>query len=208
MSQLSNVLSRLLDLRPHEVELLGARPGVTPLAWLLLGAGVLALAGASLACWPAWQQRAALSSEALVLDQRLAGLGMAPSQGGPGAGKTAANPAAAAALAEAGTLREEIHRPWHELFEQIEAADTAESGAVHILQFSVEPPFTTLQLVVEGRDLGELVRFSQRLAGATPISSMTLTHHEGREALGAHVITATLQGRLVVPAADASGGAP
>jgi len=199
------LLSKSLDLRPYEVELLGHGRRVITLSWVLLGAGALAVAAAAAACLPAWQQRQALGEQVAALDERLVRLGGGSVQTGPsrpGAGK--AGPALA--LAEAETVDAELHRPWHELFEQIEAADSAEATAVHLLQFSVESPFTNLQLVVEGRDLGELVRFSQRLSGGNPISSMTMTHHEGRDALGAHVITATLQGRLLATAGAATGG--
>jgi hypothetical protein len=102
----------------------------------------------------------------------------------------------------------ELHRPWHELFEQIEAADEAQAPAVHLLQLSVAPPFTNVQVIVEARDLGDLVRFSQRLSGGKPIENMTMTHHEGRDALGAHVVTATLQGHLLGGGTQPGGAAP
>ena len=208
MSQFLSFLTKTLDVRPYEVELLGSRHRTIPLAWLLMGMGLLALAGAGIIAWPAWQQRAALSDEAASLDRRLAGLGGASSQGSTAARGGTAKAGEAAALAEAGTIVADLHHPWHELFEQIEAADEAQAPAVHLLQLSVEPPFTSLQMIVEARDLGDLVRFSQKLSGGSPIDSITMTHHEGRDALGAHVVTATLQGHLLGGSTQTAVAAP
>jgi hypothetical protein len=208
MSQFLSFLTKTLDVRPYEVELLSSRRRTIPLAWVLLGFGLLALAGVAGAGWPAWQQRAALSTAAATLEQRLAGLGMATAQGGNVARSSAGKADEAAALTEAGTVMAELHRPWHELFEQIEAADEAQAPAVHLLQLSVAPPFTNVQVIVEARDLGDLVRFSQRLSGGKPIENMTMTHHEGRDALGAHVVTATLQGHLLGGGTQPGGAAP
>lgn len=208
MSQFFRLLTKTLSVRPYEVELLASRRPTVPLAWLLLCAGLLALGGAASAGWPAWQQHAALAAEVASLDQRLAGLGVATAQGSTPARSGATKAGEIAAQTEAATILVELNRPWHDLFDQIEAADQAQGAAVHLLQFNVEPPFTSLQMIVEARDLGELVRFSQRLSGGRPIESMTMTHHEGRDALGAHVVTATLQGHLVGAGVPPGGTAP
>jgi hypothetical protein len=99
----------------------------------------------------------------------------------------------------------ELHRPWHALFDALEAADT---DGVNLVQLNIEPRFATLQLVAESRDLDKLVRYSQRLAGSGPIRTMTMTHHEWRDALGAHVVSAAMQGELAGASAGPAGAAP
>ena len=84
---------------------------------------------------------------------------------------------------------------------------------MHLIQLGVEPRFTKVQLVVEGRTLDTLVRFSQRLTnegplGAGPIRTMTMTHDEWRDALGAHVVSASMQGELSASGAAPAGATP
>jgi Tfp pilus assembly protein PilN len=210
---MSSLLTPLLRVRPFEVELL--RPGwrVVPLAWGLLALGALALAGAAWLCKPAWERQSELAAQRASLEQSLANVGAGTATGARRqAGK-------AEVVDEAAEIVAELHRPWSALFDQLEAATTP---GVNLMQLSVEPHFATLQLVAESRDLDKLVRFSQRLAaggagsggtklgsnsspsgssGATaptpgPIRSMNMTHHEWRDALGAHVVSAAMSGEL------------
>ena len=196
----SALAGRLLRVRPYEVELLRPALRVAPLSWLLLAAGALAAAAAAWVLQPQLARRAELSQQQERLESALERLG-APASAGAGARSRASQHEAAD---EARQVAAELRRPWHELFEQLEAAAAADDAAVHVVQVSVEPRFATVQLVAEGRDLGKLVRFTQRLTGGAPIRSMTLTHYEWRDALGGHVLSASLQGDL----AAAPGPAP
>lgn len=203
------VLPALLRLRPYEVELLRPRRHAPPLSWLLLGLGVVALLGAAWVCAPGLKREHALAQQRAQIESKLAVL-----DGGPAAGSgfRRASGGKDGRIEEAQAIVRELNRPWPELFAQLEAANTND---VNVMQMSVEPRFTTLQLVAESRDLGQLVRFSQRLsspgsaaanaAHPGPIRAMTMTHHEWRDALGARVASATMQGEL---ADGSSRGAP
>ena len=193
MPEFPPLLTRLLRLRPYEVELLRPRQRVAPLSWLLLAAGALALAAAAVVCLPVWSSRGTLAADAARLQAEVdhlasSGTGLR-SRAGTKAGDREA-------LSEAAVIVAEARRPWHGLFDQLEAAQRSGHTGVHLVQLGVDPRFASLQLVAEGRDLGELVRFSQQLAGNGPVRTMSLTHHEWRDALGAHVVTASLQGEL------------
>lgn len=181
-----NALIQLLRVRPYEVELLRPVRRVSPLAWILFGAGALALAAAALACKPAWDRQAQLAQRRAEIENELARFGI-------GVSKAAFSSKEQANKDEANALIAELRRPWHELFNQIEAADNKE---VHLVQLDIEPRFATLQLVAEARDLDRLVRFTQRLAGAGPVRKMTMTHHEWHDVLGAHVVRASMEGEL------------
>jgi len=189
---LLSILTKLVGVRRYEVELLRSTRSVTPLAWALFTCGLLALcAVVAFACKPAWERQAHLAQQRAQLQNELARLGVAtPVSGSISHERESAEEAAA--------LVDEIRRPWHELFDQIEHAQTQD---VHLIQLSVEPHFTSLQLVAEGRDLDKIVRFAQRLAGTGPVRTMAMTHQEWRDALGAHVVSASMQGELAPIAA-------
>jgi len=193
------MLTRLLRVRPYEVELLRPMRRAPPLAWLLFAAGLAALTAATLTCRPEWNRQGELAGQRAQLETALARLGVEPLVRADRVGRDAnAHDGARASLDEAVALVNELHRPWHELFDQLEKA---QDSSVHLVQLSVEPRFTTVQLIAEGRDLSKLVRFSQRLSGgaqetAGPIRTMAMTHQEWRDALGAHVVSASMQGEL------------
>lgn len=194
MSKFSTLLTRALRVRPYEVELLRPRQAVAPLSWVLLAAGCAALAGAALLVRPLMAEHDAHVAQQARLQAALDKL----LQGPPG-GQRALSGAKGGerdALAEASLIVEEARRPWHELFDQLEAAERTEGSGVHLVQLNVEPSFASVQLVAEGKDLDKLVRFAQRLAGNGPVKSMALTHHEWHDTLGAHVVTASLRGEL------------
>jgi outer membrane murein-binding lipoprotein Lpp len=195
MPEFPRFLTGLLRLRPYEVELLRPARRMSPLAWMVLGTGVLALAGAVLACRPAWVHRTELASDQSRLQAAVDRLG-GDTPGNGSHARSAGKSADRDSVAEAELIVAEAQRPWHELFDQLEAANKGDGASVHIVQMGVDPRFANLQLVAEGRDLGKLVRFAQTLEGGGPIRSMNLTHHEWRDALGAHVVTASLQGEL------------
>jgi len=184
---LRQILTRLLRVRPYEVELLRSARSTTPFSWSLLVAGLLGLLLAVLLWKPTWDRKTALTQDRTRLHEELAHLGFTPSASTrAAAGRVSAGEAAA--------LADELRRPWHELFDQIENTETQD---VHIVSLGVEAHFSTLQLVVEGRDLAKLVNFAQQLGGDGPIRTMALTHQEWRDALGAHVVSASMQGDLV-----------
>jgi hypothetical protein len=200
---------RLLGLRPAHIELQTSRAVIAPLGWATLACGLFALAAAAASLPPELARR---ERELALLERAQARLD-AGTPAATGAART--GNAARDALEEGRALRSELRRPWHALFEQLEAAAAADGAAVHLVQLSVDPHFSGLQLVAEGRDLGHLMRFAQRVAGGAPLHSLALTHYEWRDAPGARVISASFQGELVettLPAAPlalaASGSAP
>lgn len=190
MPDFSPILTRLLRLRPYAVELLHPRQDIPLLSWVLLAAGVLTLGGAVLTCQPAWSERTALVARQ---ENLRAAFDRAGETNKP---RTAARAGERDGPAEAALISAELRRPWHQLFDQIESAQRGDGTGVHLLQIAVDPRFTNLQMVAEGRDLGGLVRFSGQMVGNGPIRVMELTHHEWRDTLGAHVVTASLQGEL------------
>jgi len=197
MPSWQNALIRLLRVRPYEVELLRPVRRVSPLAWIVFAVGGLALATAVLACRPAWDRQAQLAQRRAEIENELARFGV-------GAPRATSSSKEQATKDEAIALITELRRPWHELFDQIEAADNKD---VHLVQLNIEPRFATLQLVVEARDLDRLVRFTQRLTGQGPVRSMKMTHHEWHDVLGAHVVRASMEGELAplwpTPASEA-----
>jgi hypothetical protein len=202
MIDTARTLTKLLRLRPYEVELLRSERRVAPVSWLLLASGMIALAGAALAARPGWEQHRDLEQQRAAADAALERLGADSGRAGSAAHSRA--PAGAKSdLEDAGAIVAELHRPWHAFFDQLEAADEA---AVHVQQLSVGSRFASVQLVAEGRELDRLVRYSQRLPGAGPIRSMTITHHEWRDAMGTRVVSASLQGELSVPDPKTAGG--
>lgn len=200
MPALRPVLLSLLRVRPYEVELLRPKRPVTPLAWIAFASGLVTLAAAALVCKPVWERQVELGQRRGQLQTELARFGIVPS-------KPASNSRERPGTDEALALLAEMRRPWHELFDQIEAAQTQD---VHLVQLSIDPRFASLQLVAEGRDLDKLVRFAQRLPGAGPIRTMSMTHQEWRDTLGAHVVSASMQGELapVATLSVATGTAP
>lgn len=210
MPEIPSILTRLLRLHPYEVELLRPRGQATPLSWLLLGVGAIVLAGAVLECRPALTERVGLEADIARLEATLDRTGDGPKP------KASVRSGEQDRLAEAAAIVADVRRPWHQLFDQIEAAQQSGGNGVHLVQVAVDPRFSSLQMVAEGRDLGGLVRFTGQMAGNGPIRAMSLTHHEWRDTLGAHVVTASLQGDLDAsarPVADAvalpaTGGKP
>jgi len=186
MPSWQNALIRLLRVRPYEVELLRPARQVSPLAWIVFAVGGIALAAVVLTCRPAWDRQTQLAQRRAEIENELARFGV-------GARKTTSTSKERANKDEAIALIAELRRPWHELFDQIEAADNKD---VHLIELNIEPRFATLRLVVEARDLDRLVRFTQRLTGEGPVRSMTMTHHEWHDVLGAHVVRASMEGEL------------
>jgi len=176
----------LLRLRPYEVELLRPARRASPLAWILFFAGAFALTAAALACKPAWDRQTQLAQQRDAIERELARFGV-------GARAEATGTKELANKDEANALIAQLRRPWHELLDQIEAADDKD---VHLIQLNIDPRFATLQLVAEARDLDKLVRLTQRLSGAGPVRTMTMTHHEWHDGLGAHVVRASMEGEL------------
>lgn len=186
MQSWRHVLMPLLRLRPYEVELLRPAHRVSPLAWIVFAAGAFAIVASAIACKPAWDRHAQLALRRAEIQSELARFGVGASLADSGSkGRIEKN--------EAIALIAELQRPWHDLFDQIETADDKD---VHIVQLSIEPHFTSLQLVAEARDLDKLVRFAQRLGRVGPVRGMTMTHHEWHDVLGAHVVRASMQGEL------------
>jgi hypothetical protein len=187
--------TRLLRLRPYEIELLWPGAPVPPLGWLLFGLGMLLAALAAWRIQPLLAQRAELAQQHATLELALDKAGAGTPRGGASQRRGAAGDIAP----ESQAMLDELRRPWHAFFDQIESAALADGGNLHVVQLSIDPRFSTLQVTAEARDLGRIVRFSRRLTGGVPIRSLTLTHYEWRDALGGHVVSASLQGELVLP---------
>lgn len=181
-------LARLLGVGGHDIELLDRPAPMAPLSLALFALGVLAAAAAAWAVLPSWHAHAELLAERTRLEsaiERVAG-------GAPASAGSARM--AHERLDEAHALVGELHRPWHALLDQLE---TAQGKDVHLISLQVESHFDNLQLVVEARDIDAIVRFAQRVGALDgPIRGMELTHHEWHDALGAHVVLATMQGPL------------
>jgi len=146
---------------------------------------------------PELERRAAQQRELDTLQAELVRLGSEAITGRSSGRKAATQRGAEQSeSAEALLLQAEIHRPWHELFGQLASTLSAEGDGVHIVQLGIDARFETLQLVAEGRELDKLVRFAQHLSGKGPIRSMTMTHHEWRDTMGAHVVSASMIGQI------------
>ncbi len=213
MKDISALLKSLLRIRPYEVELLRPSGQVPALSWIFLTLGLGALAGAALACAPAWSRHGEIAQQRLATENALAALQADPaSRAGARRQTSTGRSAATEDVAEAEGIVAELHRPWHNLFDQLESAQAAEGAGVHLQQLAVDSRFATLQLVAEGRDLDKIVRFSQRLSSQErdggPVRSMNMTHHEWRDTLGAHVVSVALLGDLPTAPLPASGGNP
>jgi hypothetical protein len=145
---------------------------LTPLSALLLGAGLIAVASASAAVAPEWERLQAL--RAMLARTQNAATGAAHAGGTSGTGK--ARPAETAAFNEAQRIASDLHRPWPALFDAMEAAT---DGKVRVTQISVDPRFSRLQIQVEAKGLGEVVRYAQKLAASgTPVAGAQLLSHE------------------------------
>jgi len=209
MPDFSPLLSQLLRIRPYEVELLHpSRRPAPPLAWLLLVAGMLGLGAAGWLLQPAWERHQDLDQRTAQAQAGLSQLGgQSAAELDKARKRSSGRGGERAELGEAANLVAELNRPWQELFTQIESAANAPEAGVHLVQMSVDARFATVQLVVESREIDKLVRFSQRLSGARPIRAMNMSHHEWRDALGAHVVSAAMQGQLQGASNDVAEGA-
>lgn len=194
MPRPSRTLSWLFSFCPYELELLRPRNRVPPLGWLLLFAGLAATLAAGFFLQTGLARRTQLAQARAELEIALERVGARPG--------TSAAPSARAEhseiVLEGQQLAGELRRPWHEFFDQLETAIAGDRSAVHLVQLSVDPRFTTVQLSAEARSLDKLVHFSQRFSGAAPIRAMALTNYEWRDALGGRVVSATMQGELAL----------
>jgi len=197
MPTTTSLIGRLLQLRPYEVDLLRERRRTPLFSWALCAAGIAALGGAILVTAPLLERQSRLQQELAGVEAELGKAQASITSSKTGLRKGTATRSAEATVAnDAAAIQTELRRPWSGLFDQLGAGLAQEGNTVHIVQLGVDARFETLQLVAEGRELDKLVRFAQHVSGTGPIRSLTMTHHEWRDALGAHVVSATLIGQL------------
>jgi hypothetical protein len=192
------VLSRLLAVRPAEVELLRIRARVPVLSWALLACGLAATVVAALVVVPE-VQRARHGRDEVRGEETLLARPDAPSG--------TKSPVARGStdrelLAQGEAMRNALRLPWHALFERLEASRQPD---VHLVSFSVEPRFSSALVVAESRDLEALLRYGQALSSAPPVRAVEMIHHEWRDSAGVRVVSATLVAHL---RAGEGGGTP
>jgi len=169
-----------------QLEFARDRTSPTPLSWLSLGIGTLALVLAICDLAPRWAQRQQLRLEREQLLAQLDSLeGMDRAGSAP-----SADPAA---LAHARALLAELNRPWPQLFEQFESVRVP---GVHLVQIGVDSRFRTVQVLAEAARLDEVLSFSQKLADRGPLRAVRLTHHEWHAAPVGKIVAASLTADL------------
>lgn len=174
------LLSSLLG-RRFQLDFVQPRAAVPPLSWLLLGAGILALAAALADFVPRWLEHARLVHEIEALQARLDRV--------PGMARTGSRASDAEGLAQARGVLGELDRPWPALFDQFE---DAASQDVHLVQLTVDSRFRTMQLMAEASTLERVLQYSQRLPGKGPVRAVRLTHHEWRNTPSGRIVVADL----------------
>jgi hypothetical protein len=185
----SRLLARLLAVRSAEVELLRSPARIPAFSWALLGLGLLAAALAALLVVPQLQRAQAARIELAQRETHAEAKAGSPSGHGSGSRGGADREITAQATAVA----RDLHRPWRELFDRLEASQQAD---VHLLSINVDPGFGTVQIAAESREIEALLRYGQRLASAAPVHAVDMTHYEWRDASGVRVVSATLVAHL------------
>lgn len=149
-----------------------ARVRLSVAALTVFAAGIVSVAGAAAVLAPRFAQHRWLQSATAAIDGSLAEARRARLP----ARDDKAKPADMAALAEARRIATDLHRPWGALFDVVESVS---SGRVHVTQIGVDAQFHGIQIQVEARALGDVVRYAQSLAAAgAPIAGAQLASHE------------------------------
>jgi len=167
--------------RRFRVDFVQTRPQATPLSWLLLAVGTVALTMALAELAPRWIQRDQLQQQKTQLQMRLDRI--------PGLARTTTRPTDVMGLAQARGVLDELDRPWPELFDQFEST---RSAGVHLVQMGVDSRFQTVLVLAEASSLDEVLRYSRELPGKGPVRAVRLTSHEWRSAPVGRIVVANL----------------
>lgn len=164
------------------------------LSWLLLVAGVAAGTIAAIEAQRGLEALRALQAQAGQVAQRIERVRAA----GRPAQRSAADRVADSALrGDAERIERDLNRRWSQVLDALEADGSPE---VKLVQLSFDEQFKRAQVQIEAKTLGDVFRYTQRLAAAEQIGAVTLVQHEWRDAPGLRVISARI-------AVDAGSGA-
>ena len=163
-------------------------PGAAPSVRWLLVAGLAAVIAAGLLCERAREAGAALLQQRDRIAARLDREREANERR-----RVVASRAEPAVQRQANEVLAEMHRPWRELFDQLEADRV---DGVHVVQVAIDGRFESVQLQAEGRSLRDVLRFVQQLPGGGPISAVQLANHELRTVPIGHVVDARISARV------------
>lgn len=166
------------------------------LAWVMLIAGALSLLATLPVLHGAWQAQVAVREQAAGLAMAARPVTVRPIDRSP---REAAR--AAAEQDDARRIWRDLHRPWAELLDSVEAL--AGPRAL-LLQASVDAGFTQLNVLAETRDLAEAMALVERLSRQAPVRGARLLQHEWRDAAGGARVVAV----RIVADLDAQPGVP
>jgi hypothetical protein len=163
-------------------------PAIAPSVRWLLVAGLVAVTGAGFLCERAREAGAALVQQRDEIAARLDREREANERR-----RVVASRAEPAVQRQATEVLAELHRPWRDLFAQLEADQV---NGVHLVQVAIDARFESVQVQAEGRSLGDVLRFVQQLPGSGPISAVQLANHELRTVPIGQVVDARIAARV------------
>lgn len=156
-----------------------AQPRTRPhrATWLLLAVGLAALLASAFALHGAW---AARDENAQQVDRLQTAVARRSTQARPVA--PVAKPAEQRLHADLARVAADLHRPWFELFDVLEAHSKPQ---LQLQQLTVDGGFARAQLQVEAKGLGEVLAYVRELERAGgPVRGAQLVSHEWLGAAG------------------------
>ena len=156
----------------------------SPAAWLGLAGSMVVLAVITTDLLDLGQQLLALQIQVSTLRNQTTARQSVPARASAG-NPTNANDSggsggsggvlSAAALKKANQSIDQLNVPWHALFQAIESAA---ANKVAVLTFEPDPRKNILRLTVEGRTIGTVLAFADRLEEQPDVQNIRLLHHE------------------------------
>lgn len=156
----------------------------SPAAWLGLAGSMVVLAVITTDLLDLGQQLLALQIQVSTLRNQTTARQSGPARASAGT-PTNANDSggsggsggvlSAAALKKANQSIDQLNVPWHALFQAIESAA---ANKVAVLTFEPDPRKNILRLTVEGRTIGTVLAFADRLEEQPDVQNIRLLHHE------------------------------
>jgi len=153
----------------------------SPAAWLGLAGSMVVLAVITTDLLDLGQQLLALQIQVSTLRNQTTARQSVPARASAGT-PTNANDSggsggvlSAAALKKANQSIDQLNVPWHALFQAIESAA---ANKVAVLTFEPDPRKNILRLTVEGRTIGIVLAFADRLEEQPDVQNIRLLHHE------------------------------
>ncbi len=166
---------------PLEIDFSARRRLASPLGWLLLAAGGVAMALVSL------DHLAALDALRLV-EVEQARLSQQREQAQP-AGRSGRSELEQAELKSAQRTAAQLNLPWNALLATLERSADPN---VALLSFESEGQTRQLHLMGEARTIDDVVVYAQRLDQSSQVAAVTLSRHEQRRVEQESVIRFTL----------------